>query len=150
MLREPLSRRNLLSLKATIKGFSAESITLRKKAYKQPKKSAKKTMYYIDKVNVGLTSRLHCLVYAFVRGLSYKEVERATNCKLTDMDFTRMYAILKAFSPWTAYYLKEEDLKLWVNEGKQYYLTKAEMTAKIEARRTKEKEMKAAREARQC
>jgi len=139
MLREPLSRRNLLSLRAAIKGYSAESVILRKKKQKK-QKPLDKDILAIQRVFLGLNTRHHHLAHAFLRGLDYKQVEKTTTTKWTEQDLNKIFMIIKVYSPWVAYYMQPTDISDWINTGKRFFLTKEEMTAKIQAQ--KEVEMR--------
>lgn len=139
MLREPLSRRNLLNLRAAIKGYSAESVALRKKKAKKTK-ALDKNQLAMDRCYLGDNIRSYQLAYAFLKGLDYKTVEKSTITVFTSQHHQKIYDIMKLFAPWTAMYMKPEDVKDWIVDGKRFFLTKEEVSAKIQARNAKRKE----------
>ena len=69
-----LSKKQLVSLKAAIKGFAAESKIIRKNLI-HPKVDLEKFNGWVTKRQVGGYARLHLLAYAYMRGFKYEQVE---------------------------------------------------------------------------
>jgi hypothetical protein len=72
---EALSKKQLVSLKAVIKGLAAESKVIRKNLI-HPKVDVERANGWRTKRHVGNYARLHLLAYAFMRGFKYEQVER--------------------------------------------------------------------------
>lgn len=128
MLQEPLFRKNLLAMRAAIKGFSAESVILTKKKAKKTTSLEKNTLA-MQKVYLGFNTRAHNLAYAFLRGLDYKEVEGSSSKVFTPGERARIWAIAKLYGAWKTDYLKEDCIEKWI-AGERFFLTKDEMNAK--------------------
>jgi hypothetical protein len=135
MLQEPLFRKNLLAMRAAIKGFSAESVSLTKKKAKKTT-ALEKNALAMDKVYLGFNTRAHNLAYAFLRGLDYKDVERTSSKVFSATERSRIWAIAKLYGVWKTTYLTEDCIEKWI-AGERFFLTKEEMNAKYLERQAK-------------
>ena len=69
-----LTRKQLTALRATIKGFAAESQNIRKK-YIMPNRGEKRAEAWSLKRAVGHYARIHLLAYGFMRGMNRMGME---------------------------------------------------------------------------
>lgn len=147
MLLTPQSRKNLLPLRALVKGCSEESTRLRKnkinKLAKEEKHSAQ-----LEKVHLGIHTRHYQLAYGFLRGLDYKQLERNTKSRPVPNYVTMpscvewisthvLHQIMLIHSPTIAAYIKPEDLEQWILTGKRFFLTWEQAEAKLEYEKKK-------------
>jgi len=142
----PQSRKNLLTLRALVKGCSGESILLRKNKINKLV-TDKRHAAQLEKIHLGIHTRHYQLAYGFLRGLDYKQLERTSRAHPVGPNYTAMpscvewistsilHQTIKVHCPNIAYGLKPEDLEQWILAGKRFFLTKEEVEAKFQLAR---------------
>jgi hypothetical protein len=132
----PQSKKNLRPLKAIIKGCAEESALLTKNARKLVKE--KKQAVHQEKIRLGIYTRHYNLVYGFLRGMDYKQIEKNSKSKAIDyfgkIPWGVEYISIGALHDLILIYqynsvgkfITKENLKEWIVDGKRFFLTKDE------------------------
>ena len=128
-----LTRKELFALRATIKGFAAESQSIRKKRI-LPNRDRKRAKAWEDKRTLGYFSRVHLLAYSFMRGFKREDLEKVTPGNKSyyynswtlgrmakDIHFICRY--FRCFSAYRAAELTEEAVKNWLLGGENIIFT---------------------------
>jgi len=121
-----LTKKELFALRATIKGFAAESRNIRRK-YIHPAKGDKRSEAWANKRTLGHFARVHLLAYSFMRGFKRDVLEKVTprngayyyeEWHLTSLA-KEVYKVCRYYSNYRVHWagVDEEGVKAWLKGG---------------------------------
>lgn len=148
---DPIKKSSLTALRSVIKGCADEACLIRKNEIRKSEK-VEKYHAWNKKRQLGYFTRHNLLVYGFLTGLSYRDMEPGCDdLRIMDtgwvqqcIDVDILHSICKLHAPqlfasWSRTKLTKDDLKAWVREGKPFFLTREEFRAKNLAEKAKKK-----------
>lgn len=131
-------KRELYTLKATIKGCASESVKLTSKLSKTSD-VVKKSILQMDKDLLSRKIRHFNIAYGLLRGKAYKEIERKAEFseRTTTLnyayghfiDVAYLHSIIKVHSYHAGVNLTTENIKDWIEKGTKLFLTQSETHA---------------------
>jgi hypothetical protein len=118
-----IEKKDLVSLKAAIKGSASEAILIRKKLI-HPKKGLERAKGWTEKRGLGSYSRVLLLAYGLMRGFEFKKLEphhqTFSSYEISHLA-KQILQVCNFYGPHTlAYYCKElsvETIVAWLNGG---------------------------------